>query len=260
MRKSRNKKPGLVDIEDVKLVHQLEQKVNKNKKDLKIKFQYFLKKINEKIKLKEHQIEYSNKIKNNRITCVTGAAGTSKTFTACYTLLKLLFEQKIDKIIFTKPVKESGENLGFLPGTIEEKLAPYMESFIYTCKEILGDENINFLIENGYIENRPLAYMRGITFNRTGMFLDEAQNVDYKQLMLYITRIGIDSKIIIAGDVSQLDIKRNLSFLFKAIELFKPVDGVSVHEFSREDIVRDPILIQITDIYEKWIETQNNSN
>lgn len=179
---------------------------------------------------------------------------TSKTFSACYTLLKLLFEEKIERIIFTKPIKESGENLGFLPGSVEEKMAPYVESFLYTCKEMLGAETINFLIENGYIECRPLAYMRGISFKKCGMFLDEAQNVIYNQLMLYITRLGEGSKMIIAGDMTQRDIAKKDSCLYDFISMLKNIDGISTHEFRKEDIVRNKILIEITEVYEQWKE------
>ena len=175
----------------------------KTKKDKRIKFQFLLKKLLEQVRLTPRQEELSKKIYSNTITYTFGVAGTSKTWSTCFTLLKLLFEGKIDRIIFTKPVKEAGENLGFLPGDVNQKLEPYMESFIYTCKEMLGDDIIKFLVDNKFIESRPLAYLRGLTFKNCGLFLDEMQNLDYKQLMLYITRLGEGSKMIFAGDFSQ---------------------------------------------------------
>jgi phosphate starvation-inducible PhoH-like protein len=228
----------------------------KSKKEKKIRFQILLKKLEANVILKENQLIYSRKIENNTITLVYGAAGTSKTWTACYTLLKLLFKCEIDKIIFTKPIKESGENLGFLPGDISQKLEPYMESFIYTCKEMIGDETVKFLIDNAFIENRPLAYMRGLSFNRCGMFLDEAQNSLAEQLILYITRLGENSKMIIAGDITQRDIEKKKVVFHEFIELYKNENKIAVHEFTKDDIVRNHLLIRITEKYEVWKESK----
>lgn len=229
----------------------LEEKVD-NKKDKKIKLQYFLKKLEENVRLKERQLEYSKKIRDSVITFASGPAGSAKTFSACYTLLKLLFEGKIEKIIFTKPIKESGENLGFLPGGVEDKIGPFMESFVDNCKKMLKEEYITFLIENKYIENRPLAYMRGCTLDKSGIFLDEAQNCTYEQLVLFITRLGENSKMIIAGDVTQRDIEKKKVALPDFIEMYKNIEGVGVHLFTKEDIVRNPLLVKLTEIYEDW--------
>ena len=163
-----------------------------------------------------------------------------------------MFEGKVERLIFTKPIKESGENLGFLPGNVDEKMAPYVESFLYTCKEMLTEEIVNALLESGYIECRPLAYMRGITFNNCGLFLDESQNTLFNQIMLYITRLGNNSKMVISGDVTQRDILQKDVYIYDFIEMFKEIKGVAVHEFKREDIVRNKILIEITDKYEEW--------
>lgn len=232
--------------------------VSKTKKEKKIKYGLLLKTLQENVKLKENQLEYSKKIENNIITFVTGQAGTSKTFTACYTLLKLLFEEKIEKIICTKPVKESGENLGFLPGDLEQKLAPYVESFILTCTKLIGEETVKFLLEQKLIEVRPLAFMRGATFDKCGMFLDEMQNASASQIILYITRLGEDSKIILAGDISQTDIKHEQIFGNGFIKVFDDIESVAFHNFTKEDIVRHKILVQITDNYEKWQAKSNN--
>lgn len=230
---------------------------NKSKKDKKIRFQYLLKQLEKKVILKENQLIYAKKIESNTITLVQGPAGTSKTWTACYTLLKLLFQEKIDRIIFTKPIKESGENLGFLPGDIDQKMQPYVESFLYTCKEMIGEDNINFLVESKYIELRPLAYLRGLTFNKSVMFMDEAQNCLFNQLILYITRLGEGSKVVLAGDVTQRDIEKKQVVFPEFIEMIKDVPSVAIHEFKKEDIIRNPILIQITEKYEQWKESKN---
>lgn len=246
----------MVDV-DLENQEQGNWNMPKSKKERRIKFNTLLKKLQENVNLKEKQLEYSKKIENNQITFVTGAAGCSKTWTACYTLLKLLFEGKIDRIIFTKPVKESGENLGFLPGNVDDKLMPYMESFIYTCQEMLGEQYVKFLVENNFIENRPLAYMRGITFKNCGMFLDEAQNCLYEQFILYITRLGENSKIIIAGDVTQRDIEKKKVVMPDFIEMIGDLPGVSVHTFEKTDIVRNSLLIKITERYEEWKDKNN---
>lgn len=252
-KKQRNTNKKSATISPVEELIKSIDKVN-SKKERKVKFQTFKKMIEEKIVLKESQEKYSETIKNNQITFAVGAAGTSKTFTACFTLLKMLFDGKIDRIVFTKPIKESGESLGHLPGTIDEKMEPYVESFIYTCKEIIKPDIIDYLIESGYIECRPLAYMRGITLKKCGMFLDEAQNTTYNQLMLYITRLGDESKMIIAGDMTQRDIGKKDAIFNQFINMLSSVKGVGIHHFKREDIVRNPILIEITDLYEKWKE------
>lgn len=233
-----------------------ERPVVKSKKDKKIKFQVFLKRLEENIRLKDNQKVYSDKIIKSTICLATGPAGTSKSFSACYTLLKLLFEEKIKKIIFTKPLKESGENLGFLPGDIESKMQPYMESFFYICKELIGEETLSFLLDGGFIECRPLAYMRGISFAHCGMFLDEAQNCMFEQLILYITRLGENSKMVITGDVTQRDIEKKKVVLHEFIDMIGDLPDISIHEFKREDIVRNKILIDITDRYEKWKEAK----
>lgn len=229
-------------------------KILKSKREKKIKFGIILKKLKEKITLTERQQEFSTKIINNTISLASGPAGTAKTFTGCYTLLNLLLSGQIEKIILTKPIKESGESLGFLPGDIEQKTLPYMESFFHCCKEMIGDESLKFLLDQKFVECKPLAYMRGVTFDRCGMFCDEAQNCTAEQLTLYITRLGKESKMIISGDMTQTDISKKNSVFYEYIDFLKPATGVATHEFLRADIVRNPILIDITDRIDRWKE------
>jgi phosphate starvation-inducible PhoH-like protein len=207
-----------------------------------------------RIQLTENQYEFSNLIEDdyNQIIVCTGPAGTAKTFVTMYSSLNLLKRGDYDKIILTKPAQESGEKLGFLPGDINEKIAPYMESFVLTLEKLTNKMETKLLIDKGVIEARPLAYMRGSTFDRTIMILDEAQNCDLRQLILFVTRMGETSKIIICGDVEQYDIAKNQSGLLDFIRILNGVNRSANFTFGREDIVRSKILIEVTDNYNKW--------
>jgi len=202
--------------------------------------------------LRQSQGSYQRTIEENDITLCYGPAGSSKTFTAVYTALKLYAENKIEKIILTKPIQESGEKLGFLPGDISEKIDPFMESFINNASKMIDGQAFSFLLSANVIEFRPLAYMRGATFDNSIMILDEAQNCDFRQLMLFITRMGQNSKIVITGDVSQYDIAKNRVALPEFIRLIEDVKGVGKHIFDEDDIVRAKILRDIVKKYEKW--------
>ncbi|MFV2016485.1 MAG: PhoH family protein [Candidatus Heimdallarchaeota archaeon] len=212
----------------------------------------------QKITLTDKQLKLYKTIRENTITFVQGPAGSSKTFTACYTALTLLAEKKVNQIILVKPIKESGnENLGALPGDINDKIRPYLESFVTNFHKIIGKQSTEFMFSTNEILFRALAYMRGTGYDRALIFVDEAQNMDYKSLMLVISRLGFESKMIIAGDVSQYDIKKNVVALPNFIELIKDLKGIASFEFKKEDIVRNRILIEITDRYEKW-KYENN--
>lgn len=242
-----NKKSSTMSSEDVI------KKVS-NRKAKKDQLKNLLKTLEENFTPTEKQFQLIDLINEKNITIVRGQAGTGKTITVCYTYLKMLFEGTVDKIIFTKPLKESGENLGFIPGDISDKLAPYVESFLENCQDLIGEENLKFLIEQKLILCKPIAYMRGSTKKNSALFLDEWQNCTPEVLMLYITRFGVGSKMVLAGDVRQTDIKQKRKYIIDFLNRFKNVNGMGMFEFQKEDIMRHPMLIEITDIYDKWQE------
>jgi len=205
-----------------------------------------------RVQLRQSQKKYLNQIENNEITFCYGPAGTSKTFTACYAALKLLKEKKIKQIILCKPIQEAGEKLGFLPGDKDEKVDPYMKSYKSNIEKIIGHEETKILFDKNIIKFEPLAYMRGDTFDDSLMILDEAQNATFKQLMLFVTRMGKDSKVIVTGDVSQHDIAASRVSLPNFIELIGNVKGVGTHIFNDRDIVRAKILQDIVKRYDQW--------
>jgi phosphate starvation-inducible PhoH-like protein len=198
------------------------------------------------------QKKYCDCITENTITFCWGPAGSSKTFSACYAALKMVQKGEIEKIIFTKPIQESGEKLGSLPGDVSEKISPFMESFLITMEKIITKEKLGQLISEKIIEFRPLAYMRGATFDRAMMILDEAQNCDMKQLMLYISRVGDGSKVLVAGDITQHDISYEKVALPIFVDLVQGIEGVGEFRFGEEDIVRSKILKEIVRRYEQW--------
>lgn len=203
------------------------------------------------IKLTEKQKNLLEILENNKIILISGPAGTAKTFMSCYYSIKCLMDHKFEKIILTKPIQESGENLGFLPGTIEEKILPFYESFRNNFLKIIDKRTFDARYKDGVFENKPLAYLRGTGFDNSLMILDEAQNADIRSLIMFITRMGENSQIIIAGDISQYDIRNEnvgLPFLESLIE---GIEGVAVFRFNEEDIMRNKILIEITKRYEK---------
>lgn len=207
--------------------------------------------------LRKSQQQYVNTIEKNEVTFCYGPAGTSKTFTACYVALKMLEAKEIKQIILCKPIQEAGEKLGFLPGEVDEKVAPYIKSYKSNIEKIIGAEKTKILFEKNIFKFEPLAYMRGNTYDDSLMILDEAQNADFKQLMLFVTRMGSNSKVVVAGDVSQHDIAKSRVSLPSFMEMIKSVKGVGIHIFNETDIVRAKILQDIVKKYDKWRDENN---
>jgi phosphate starvation-inducible PhoH-like protein len=208
------------------------------------------------VKLTPKQEELKDIIVNNKIVVATGPAGTSKTFTACYTALQLYNQNFCDKIILCKPTEIVGDTgLGYLKGTLKEKIEVYEESFISNFAEIIDGKDLKMLRENLTIEFKPVQFVRGATFKNSVVIIDEFQSFDIKELMAIVTRLGNrNCKMIFAGDINQNDINRK----YVALDIFKEIlDGlpeVKTFEFDRKDIVRDPLLIAIVDRYEKMKE------
>ena len=209
------------------------------------------------VRLRDGQQDYVNTIRKNDITFCYGPAGTSKTFTACYAALQMLQNREIKEIILCKPIQEAGEKLGHLPGGIEDKVDPYMKSYKSNLVKIIGNEMTEKLFESKVIRFEPLAYMRGDTFDDALMVLDEAQNANFKQLMLFVTRMGRKSKVVVTGDVSQADIQASHVSLPAFIEMIGDVKGVGTHIFTEKDIVRAKILKEVVVRYDKWKITNN---
>lgn len=209
------------------------------------------------VQLRQTQQQYLQTINENQITFCYGPAGTSKTYTACYAALKMLENKEIEKVILCKPIQEAGEKLGFLPGEIDEKIAPYIQSYKSNIEKIIGAEKTKIMFDKKIFDFEPLAYMRGNTYDNSLMILDEAQNADWKQLMLFVTRMGKDSKVVVAGDVSQHDIVKSKVSLPAFIEMLSGIKGVGIHTFGEKDIVRAKILQEIVNRYDKW-KADNN--
>ncbi|NBP58349.1 hypothetical protein EBU71_17820 [bacterium] len=207
---------------------------------------------NNGVRLTDKQNELYKGIRNNTMAVVHGPAGTSKTYTSCYTSLALLADKKIEKIIITKPIQESGEQIGFLPGSISEKIDPYKQSYYTNFCKILDKQTIDFMFAAEEIVFEPLAYMRGSTYDNCIMLLDECQNASIKQLMLWATRLGKDSKAVMMGDTSQYDVRKRDSGYVDFIKMTDKMSDLYIFEFKNEDIVRNKFLIELTNRYDKY--------
>ena len=204
------------------------------------------------VELTTKQNDLYKGIKNHTMTLIHGPAGTSKTFTSCYTALALLANKKVDKIIITKPMEESGNSgVGFLPGDLLEKTAPYRQSFLSNFEKIIGKKTVEFLLSTEEIVFEPLAYMRGSTYDNCVMLLDEAQNCSIKDLMLWSTRLGKNSYAVILGDTSQYDVSSKYSGFGDYINMTDGMKDLFNFKFLNEDIVRNKFLIELTNRYDK---------
>lgn len=209
--------------------------------------------------LTEKQNKLYKNIRNNILTIVHGPAGTSKTFTSCYTSLNLLADKKIERIIITKPNVEAGPSLGHIPGSVLEKIDPYRQSYYTNFCKILPKELIDHLFEQDIIKFEPLSFMRGSTYENCIMLLDESQNSSVKQLMLWSTRLGENSKAVMMGDTSQFDVKEKDSGYIDFINMTRGMSDLCTFEFTNGDIVRNKFLIDLTNRYDKYRSNKYNS-
>lgn len=198
------------------------------------------------------QAAFIDSIRRNPITFGIGPAGTGKTYIAVAAALKLLLSRKIRKLILTRPVVETGESLGFLPGDLIQKINPYLRPLFDIIESLLPSSVLRSLEEANMIEVAPLAYMRGRTLHNAAVILDEAQNTTKEQMKMFLTRMGEESKLIITGDPSQSDIKgKNISGLSHAVSLINTIEGIGVTRFSAKEIVRHSLVQKIINAYEK---------
>ncbi len=230
----------------------IDEKINNSKKNI----EYIIKTPKKSvIPRSERQKKYVRALKENDIIISTGPAGTGKTFLAVAVALTMLLEKKVERIILSRPAVEAGERLGFLPGDMREKVDPYLRPLYDSLYDLLDFEKIQKRIEIGDIEIAPLAFMRGRTLKNSFAILDEAQNATDTQIKMFLTRIGENTKIVINGDPSQIDLpNKSLSGLNRSKKLLGHLKEISIVDFDHTDVVRHPLVSKIVKAY----SDQNN--
>ncbi len=203
------------------------------------------------------QKKYVDLMKKKTITFGIGPAGTGKTYLAVAIAVNAFKEKRVEKIILTRPAVEAGEKLGFLPGDLQEKVNPYLRPLYDALQEMLGTDSFAKMMERGTIEIAPLAYMRGRTLSNAYVILDEAQNTTKEQIKMFLTRLGENSKMIITGDLTQVDLPSgHVSGLKHAVRILKDIDDIGIIKLSEKDVVRHPLVQQIVKAYETNGEKQ----
>ena len=198
------------------------------------------------------QKEYVKALKNNQIVMSLGPAGTGKTYLAVAVALTMLLDKKVERIILSRPAVEAGERLGFLPGDMKEKIDPYLRPLYDSLHDLFDYDKIQRKIETGEIEIAPLAFMRGRTLKNSFAILDEAQNATRTQIKMFLTRIGENSKLVVNGDPSQVDLpNKNHSGLIKSQNILKNIKEISVINFDHQDVMRHPLVTKIIEAYQK---------
>lgn len=199
------------------------------------------------------QANYVRSILRNNIVFGVGPAGTGKTYLAVALAVKALKNKDVERIILTRPAVEAGEKLGFLPGDLDAKVDPYLRPLYDALQEMLGLDAYNRALERGAIEVAPLAYMRGRTLSDAFIILDEAQNTTREQMKMFLTRMGEGSKIVVTGDITQIDLPRGAgSGLIEAMRILDKVDGIEVNRLTGKDVVRHEMVMRIVEAYEKY--------
>lgn len=208
-----------------------------------------------------NQQKYIETILKNDLTFGIGPAGTGKTYLAVALAVSKLLEGEVQRIILSRPAVEAGEKLGFLPGDMREKVDPYLRPIYDALHDFLNPEEVEKKLETGEIEIAPLAFMRGRTLGRSFIIVDEAQNTTIVQMKMLLTRLGQGSRMVVAGDMSQVDLPVGMrSGLFEATEILKDIEGVGILEFSSEDVIRHPLITRIVKAYDKDVQRRKGLN
>ncbi len=199
-----------------------------------------------------NQKSYVDAIDQNTITFGVGPAGTGKTYLAMAKAIQSLQAKEVNRIILTRPAVEAGERLGFLPGTLQDKIDPYLRPLFDALHDMIDQESIPRLMQSGIIEIAPLAYMRGRTLNDAFVILDEAQNTSAEQMKMFLTRLGFGSKMVITGDITQVDLPNGTKSGLKVVrEILKDIDGICFMDLTAEDVVRNRLVGDIVNAYSK---------
>lgn len=200
-----------------------------------------------------HQREYLSNLNSYDLSFGIGPAGTGKTYLAVAAAVQALEQEKVQRVVLVRPAVEAGEKLGFLPGDLAQKVDPYIRPIYDALYEMLGHQQVNKLIENNVIEIAPLAYMRGRSLNESFIILDEAQNTTIEQMKMFLTRFGYGSKVVVTGDITQIDLPRDKrSGLKHAIDVLKGVDSIGFTYFDSKDVVRHPMVQKIVEAFEDF--------
>ena len=205
------------------------------------------------------QKTYVDAIKKNTVVFGVGPAGTGKTYLAVCMAVSAFKSKQVEKIVLTRPAVEAGEKLGFLPGDLQTKVDPYLRPLYDALQELLGLETYAKLMERGAIEVAPLAYMRGRTLSNAFIILDEAQNTTKEQMKMFLTRMGEGSKVVVTGDITQIDLDGKQSGLVHATDILSGVEGIGVCKLTAKDVVRHPLVMRIIRAYETADEKKEKS-
>ena len=205
----------------------------------------------------QHQREYLANLNKYDVTFGIGPAGTGKTYLAVAAAVQALEQEKVQRLVLVRPAVEAGEKLGFLPGDLAQKVDPYIRPIYDALYEMLGFQQVNKLIENNVIEIAPLAYMRGRSLNESFIILDEAQNTTVEQMKMFLTRFGYGSKVVVTGDITQIDLpKDKKSGLKHAVDVLENIDTIGFTYFDSKDVVRHPMVQKIVEAFEKHSKKQ----